>query len=330
HLNRRGERGTLVLDQRERVTATAAFAQGAAELGPGLSLLGALRYDHYRFSVADRLVGPRDPDDSGSRPMDAWSPTLGVSLAAAEGMTLYANLSTAFETPTTTELANRPDGAGGFNPELEPQHTTSYEAGAKGRLGGWGAVELAAYHADVTNERIPFEVPGVPGRQFFRNAGSSLRRGVEAGATLSPLSGLRARLAYTWTDARFREYVVGGRTLEGNRVPGIAPHRLEGRLSWEGAAGAFAEAGARHVSSLPVDDANRFRSPAYTLADLRAGWEGARLGRLRASPFVGVDNLFGREYNTSVVVNAFGGRFFEPGPGRTLYAGVGVAFGAGR
>ena len=327
HANRGGERGALTLSQRERVTSAAGFAQGAAPLGSRVELLGAVRYDRFRFAADDRLVTPTNPDDSGARTMDAWSPTLGLSARVAAGATLYANLATAFETPTTTELANRPSGAGGFNPELEPQRTLSLEAGSRGRLGGWGSYEISAYRAAVRDALIPFEVEGAPGRVFYRNAGSALHRGVEAGLLFAPGRGVSGRVAYTWTDARFREYAANGETLAGNRVPGIAPRRLEGRLAWESAAGPFVETTALHSSATPVDDRNRFRSPAYTVADLRAGWEGAGPGRLRATPFVGVNNLFDRAYNTSVVVNAFGGRYFEPGPGRTLYLGVEAALG---
>ncbi|MBV9774047.1 MAG: TonB-dependent receptor, partial [Gemmatimonadetes bacterium] len=183
------------------------------------------------------------------------------------------------------------------------------------------------YRSRVRDALIPFEVASAPGRQFFRNAGSADHRGVEAGASAALGRGVAGRVAYTWTDARFRRYVVNGTTLDGNRVPGIAPHRVDARLAWESGAGPFAELEGRYSSAIPVDDANRFRSPAYTVTDLRTGWEGARRGTLRASPFVGVSNLLDREYNTSVTINAFGGRFYEPGPGRALYAGVNVGWG---
>ncbi len=327
-VNVEGERGARELDQRERVTGTAAFVQAAVPLAGRLSALGALRYDRFRFSVDDRLPAtPENPDDSGARSMHAWSPTLGVTLDATGGLALYANAATAFETPTTTELANRPDRAGGFNPGLEPQRTVSYEAGAKGRLGTHLGFEVSAYTADVRGALVPFEVEGTPGRQFFRNAGSVRHRGVEAAVASTPRTGVTVRLAYAYTDARFGAYSVDGERLDGNRVPGVAPHALDARLGWEGAAGAFAAVEVRRASAVPVDDANRFRSPAHTLADLRAGWEGVRLGRVRATPFVGVTNLFGVEHNASVVVNAFGGRFYEPGPGRALYVGASVGTG---
>ncbi|HEX6373727.1 MAG TPA: TonB-dependent receptor [Longimicrobium sp.] len=327
--NQAGARGARTLDQRERVASSSAFAQGTAELGR-LEVLGALRYDRFRFSVRDRLVSETNPDDSGARTMRRVSPALGVSFAATPAVSLYVNVATAFETPTTTELANRPTGAGGFNPELQPQRTLSAEVGAKARPAPWLWLEGAAYQARVADALIPFEVAGAPGRVFYRNAGQARHRGIEASAVLTPRPGWSARAAYTWTDARFGRYVVNGEDREGNPVPGVAPHRLDLSLLASPERGPFAGVDLRHVSTTPVadDDAEgRFRSPAHTLLDVRGGWEGARLGRIGLSPFAGVTNVTDRVYNTSVVVNAFGRRYYEPGPGRTVYAGVRLTLG---
>ena len=327
-----GVPGERRLDQRERVTALAAFGQAAVEVGR-VDVLGALRYDRFRFAADDRLVTAENPDDSGAQTMDAWSPTLGVSLAASRAVSVYANVSTAFETPTTTELANRPTGAGGFNPELEPQRTTSYEVGARARAGAAFA-EVAAYRARVRDALIPFEVPSTPGRQFFRNAGEAVHRGAEVSAGVSPLRDVTARVACTWTDARFGRYRLNDSTdLEGNRVPGVAPHRVEATLYWRSPRGPFAGVDARRVSAVPVKDddaAGRFASPAYMLVDARFGWEELRIGPVRATPSLGVSNLFDELYNASVVVNATGARFYEPGPGRAVYVGLDVALGPSR
>jgi iron complex outermembrane receptor protein len=326
-VNQKGVRGALALNQVEHVAAASGFAEAVAPLGPRANLLGAVRYDRHRFSVRDRLVTASDPDDSGARTLRAWSPTLGLSVRPADVLTLYANVSTAFETPTTTELANRPDGAGGFNPTLKPERTVSYEAGAKGRPAPWLTYEVAAYQARIRDALIPFEVAGAPGRQFFRNAGSARHRGVEAALAVAPTAAWTGRLAYTWTDARFRDYTVGATSFAGRRVPGISPHRVDGTVGWQAHAGPFAELSGRYEAATPVDDANTARSPAYAVLDARAGWEGARVAWGRATPFVGVTNLLDRRYNASVTINAFGRRYFEPGPGRSAYVGLQVGFG---
>ena len=82
-----------------------------------------------------------------------------------------------------------------------------------------------------------------------------------------------------------------------------------------------------YQDAIPVDDANQYRSPGYFLADLRAGFHGVRAKRLSLSPYAAVTNVLDRRYNTSVVVNAFGRRFFEPGPGRGYEVGVSMATG---
>jgi iron complex outermembrane receptor protein len=316
--NDQGARGGLTLDQNERVDDFALFAQAAADPTDRLTLLAALRYDRFAFGVDDHLVSAGNPDDSGNRTMDAVSPSAGASFAVSEVLHLYGNVATAFETPTTTELANRPSGAGGFNPELKPERTLSFEAGAKGS-GPVAAYQVAVYRARVDDALVPFEVPEAAGRQFFRNAGQAVHRGAEAGVTLLPLPQVKLEGAYTYTDARFR-----GGELHDKLVPGISPHRAELTALYDASRGWFAAVETRYASRITVDDANAFRSPAYFLADLRAGLTDVRLGRITAEPTAGIENLFDARYNTSVVINAFGGRYFEPGPGRAFHLGLAV------
>ena len=40
------------------------------------------------------------------------------------------------------------------------------------------------------------------------------------------------------------------------------------------------------------------------------------------SLFGGIGNLFDEVYDTSVSINAFGGRYFDPAAGRTFYVGI--------
>ena len=323
YVNESGSPAALVLDQLERVRGLGTFVQANVTLVPRVSVLGALRHDRTTFHATDRLVSDTDPDDSGSRGMSAVSPSAGVTLELPRAVMLYTNVGTSFETPTTTELANRPDAAGGFNPMLEPQRTISWEVGARRETTGMAA-QLAVYRALVRDALIPFEVPDVPGRQFFRNAGRTATAGVEAGVSLEPLRQLRIDAAYTFTDARFRDYVVGEASFERKRVPGIAPHRSEVTTTWRTPRG-WAAIDLRHQARLPVDDANGAWSRAYALADLRAGVDGIEAGRTRFSLFAGVQNLLATEYNASVVVNAFGRRYYEPGPARTFHLGGSVS-----
>ncbi len=322
-----GEAGALTLDQHERVRAAALFGQFHLPLANRLNLVGALRFDHFNFRADDRFTAAGNPDDSGSRGMGGLSPSLGLHIDLGDHG-LFASVARSFETPTTTELANQPDRAGGFNPGLEPQRGWTAEGGIRGELGGGAAYDLAAFSSSLTNQLVPFEVPSAPGRRFYRNAGGSRVRGFEASLRTALSAVLSARFAYGYVDARFTEFTVGNDYAD-NRVPGIAPHRLEAAL--RAARGPwFGELRMEVRGAVPVNDSNEASADGFTLVGLRFGASEVSAGSLRLSPFAGITNLTNVRYASSVVVNAFGGRFFEPGPDRGGYVGMSITWERGR
>ncbi|HEV8263343.1 MAG TPA: TonB-dependent receptor, partial [Gemmatimonadales bacterium] len=322
------------LDQLEHVTELGLFVQGVTDVAPRGTVTAGLRYDRVSFDVRDRLVGDSTSDvkyrnDSGRRLMAALSGSLGATLRAGEGVTLYASTGSSFETPTTTELANRPDTAGGFNRDLRPQQAWTYEAGVRGGGEGvhpWQATwDIALFDAEVRNALVAFEIPTSPGRRFFRNAGSARHRGVELAAGAVPLSGVEVRLTWTYSDFRYRRYTftAGGtpHELDGRRLPGIPRHavRVALRLHPPRPRGGWTEVETQHASRYAVDDTLSRQTSAWWVTNVRVGWKGA---------FVALQNAFNRKYSGSVVINAAAGRYYEPAPGRNLL--VGLTIGAGK
>ena len=328
--NSGGTRGAAALDQRERVANASVFTTGTASLGERISLLGGARWDRIAFRASDRLVTATNGDDSGERTMSTISPSLGVAVHATRRTHLFANVSTAFETPTLSELSNQESGAGGLNPDLEPQRALSTEVGARGSvrtgfaLGTW---ELSLYSARVRDALIPYQ--NSAGRTYYRNAAATANRGVEAATRLVLPAGMGLRAAFTHTDARFDDYAVTGTTgtttFDGLRVPGVAANRFEGTVSAERGP-AFAEIDARVYSSVPVNDANTDRARGYTVWGARLGLRELRAAGARVTPTFAVQNAFDRDYITAVTVNGFGARYFEPGPGRTFNAGISLNY----
>ena len=315
------------LDQLERVTEIGPFVQTVVDVAPRATVTAGVRYDRVSFGVSDRLVGDSTSDvkyrnDSGDRVMAAFSGSLGATLQASEAVTVYASAGSSFETPTTTELANRPDTAGGFNRNLSPQRAWTYEVGARGT--GW---EVALYQADVRDALVSFEIPASPGRRFFRNAGSARYRGVEFSAGTAIVPGLEARVTWTYSDFRYRRYAftAGGtmHVLDGRRLPGIPQQALRLALRAHSAAfrGVWGEIETQYTSRYAVDDTLSRQTSPWWVTNLRAGWEGRRV-----APFVAFQNVFNRKYVASVVVNAAAGRYYEPAPGRNLYVGVSATY----
>jgi iron complex outermembrane receptor protein len=197
----------------------------------------------------------------------------------------------------------------------------SVEGGVRGRFGADWSFEATAYRTALDRELVAFEVPSQPGRTFYRNAGESRHTGVEIAVDGRLLPDVRLRAAYTRVDGRFQRYQVDGEDFGGNRIPGISPNRLDGRLSWEAPVG-FLQLRGLWRDDMPVDDADTAVSPGYVLWDLRGGLDGVDAGTVRVEPWAAVANLLDRRYDAAVTVNAFGGRYFEPGPGRTLRLGL--------
>ncbi|MBI4545296.1 MAG: TonB-dependent receptor [Gemmatimonadetes bacterium] len=336
--------GCRGLEQRERVIGVGPFAEVGVELGSGWALTLGGRYDSYHFRVQDRLqpgsraeqCNARDPDDSGTRSMDQVSPLFGIAFRPVPYLTIYGNWATAFQTPTTSELGNRPDGAGGFNPGLEPERIRIAELGMKGV---WPAARLsyeaAAYLGSVRDALIPFQLS--TDEVFHRNAGRTRQAGVELGIGWQPLPRISTTLAFTFLDLEFRDFLKetsAGDTvqLRGRKVPGLPRRRLFAGVEYQHPAGVYGELNFRWVDDTFANDFNGpppgsskplrdFLNDAYGVVDLRLGFEGQRR-RIGISPFLGLNNVFDARYSGSLVPNASGNRFFEPAPGRNAYVGL--------
>jgi iron complex outermembrane receptor protein len=323
------ERGVAQLDQEETVSSVGPFVRDEIALSDRLTLMLGARADFVRFEVDDRLVSTANPDDSGERTLDAVSPMAGVLFRASPLQALYANISTAFETPTATELGNQADGSAGLNRDLDPQRATTYEVGVKGILFSRVRYDVAGFYTEVRDELIPFDVPGAPGRRFFRNAGRTERRGVEAGVW-AVLGSFEVGASYSYSDFEFDDYVVtsGGESTDfsGKQIPGVPSQQLQASVTWKHR-GFYATAEGVAATSVFADDANSVEASGYGVLNLRIGGSAA-FGRSWLSPVLGVQNVFDKRYVASVVVNAAQDKFFEPAPERAIYAGL--IIGAGR
>lgn len=319
------------LNQDEKVRGIGTFLQGRLNFAGGSTIIAGLRYDNHRFEAVDHIpVSPENPDDSGVRTMDAFSPSIGANIPLTPVINLFGSVSTVFTTPTTSELSNQETSPGGFNPNLDPMTGRSIEVGVRARMGATTTFEVATFQTNLSNELVAFEVEGSPGLSYFRNAGESRHRGVEATVSTGSRNGFfRGDLTYTYTDARFESYMLGGDELGGNRVPGISPRRIQGLFRIHPTlpiGNAFVELVGTAMDDVPTNDRNTASAPAYELVDLRLGVDGVQVGGTTLSPWVAVTNLLDEEYIASVAVNAAGPpnaqRYFEPGPPRAFQVGV--------
>ncbi len=321
-----GERATsgdLQIDQTEDVRSAGPFAQIGVAPTDRVRFTAGVRWDYYDFRAGDRKLD--DGDQSGDRKMDAFSPSIGLTVAAAPNVNFFTSFATAYETPTTVELSNTPTGEGGFNQELGPQDLRSFEVGIRGlaeaaRL----RYEAAVYVSTVDNALVSFQSPTE--EVFFRNAGESSRDGVELLLEWIPDPAFSTRLAYTYQNFKFVQFAPGGNDFAGNIEPGSPPHRVFAGFNHTAPFGLRSGMTLRWVDDYTLDNANTVFNWAYTVVDLRFGFD-ATWGGVDVRPFWGIDNLFNEIYNSSTITNAFGSRYFEPSPDREFYVGLTIGGG---
>jgi len=313
------ERGTVTLNQREIISSVGSYVRDEMDLGERYTLTGGARADAVRFEVKDRLINATNPDDSGRRLLHAVSPMVGLLARLSPLQSAYANISSAFETPTATELGNQPSGAAGINRDLKPQRSITYEVGLKGvNTTGW-QYNAAVFSTAVQDELIPYDIPASGGRRYYRNAGRTSRRGVELGTGLAAgafdLGG-----AYTYANYRFVDFTVDTAHYAGNRIPGIPRQTLQASAAMRSLIGTLVTE-VTFADRMFVNDANLERSPGYGIVNARLVSSGS-MGPSAAEITLGAQNIFDRKYVSSVNVNAAGGKFYEPGSQRSIYVGV--------
>jgi iron complex outermembrane receptor protein len=321
------DRGIVTLDQRELVSSGGVYVTDDVPILPDVTMTVGIRADKVRFEVKDRLVGASNPDDSGIRTLGSVSPVAGIVARIAQTHSIYTNLSSAFETPTATELGNHEDGSAGLNANLDPQRSLTAEAGTKGWFGSILRYDASLFRTGVRDELIPFEIPSSNGRRYFRNAGRTVRKGAELGTELT-LDPLTLTLAYTYSHFRFEKYTVAGQDLSTKFIPGIPAHRFQGAARF-GSPSRFAIAEIEGTGKAWLDDANISRASGYWTTNARGGWA-LHAASMDLAVTIGIQNLFDRTYSSSIIVNAARGKFYEAAPRRMLFVGLSAGFQPGR
>lgn len=324
-----GDQGSeLRTDKEEGANNLGGFLQ--AEWAPSARwrILGGARFDAIHYRYRDALLPALDDAATWTQ----LTPKLGVSWLPGDRTTLFANVGGGLEAPAFNEVDPAAtfgqDTVTGLNPIIEPMRSTTAEAGLRHRqpLGTRVVVALdaAAYWTAVRNELVPYR-----GGRFYLNAGRARRRGLELGATLGGPAGLSLRGQVTLNDHVYTEYVVDsvhygnpGRVADyaGNDVVGVPRTMGAAELAW-------APPAVRHLrlaltlqgnSAYFADDANAITVPGFTVVNASVGTAApVRIGPLRASGFVTVNNLADRTYPASAFLNpdVVAGQpvFLEPG-----------------
>ena len=309
------------------------FAQADYELPAGFLLTAGASYNRLRYQIARISSAATNPTGYGvARDFQPQvSPRLALLKEITPQISAYASVSTGFSPPTEAEL--RPSD-GTISRDLQAERGTSYEVGSRGTLlGGRLIFDVALFDFELKNTIVSRS--DAQGIQLFANTGDTRQRGAEVAASgwlwqpatpanaASPAAGLRAWASYAYNRFRFGSYESAtGQQYGGNQLTGTAPHTLSAGLDFSQALGFYLSPTVGHQSTLPLNDANTDYAVGYWVFSSRVGWRRTLASRLSLDVYGGVENAGDRRYSLGNDLNAFGGRYFQPAPGRNYYAGA--------
>jgi iron complex outermembrane receptor protein len=316
--NDSGVQGALRVDQLEQGDSFGVYIRNELAISDNFELVLGVRFDSVDLEVDDRFLA--DGDQSSELSFNEFSPMAGALWTINPRANIYANISSVFETPTFTELAQA--GIGGFA-NVSLQEAWNYELGIKGIVNPRFNYALAVFHIDVDDEII--NVVNIGGQAFFNNADTT-RNGVEATVSFIPVTGVNMLMSYTYSDFTFDNFPASVcTTCGGNELPGLPEHNFYTELAYTHPSGFFSSIDFQYVSNMYVDNANTAQNRPFGVSNLRAGYI-KTMGDLEISPYMGINNLFDEEYVGNVRINAFGGRYFEPAPEFNVYAGLNIRY----
>jgi len=324
YVNNGGVAGELRRDEDDTVRDVDVYAQAEVDILDSVTLTAGVRASQVRFRADDQYITAANPDDSGSVKYNETTPVLAVMWRALPTLNLYATWGEGFETPTFAELAYRPGGAG-LNFDLGAATSRAFEVGAKVIVADRHRVNLAAFRIDTDDEIVVNASTG--GRTTYKNAGATRRQGVEFAHDGEWGWGVRTHAAVTWLDAEFASDIATGQppaiVKAGNKLPGVPEWTAYGEIVFVPPSLPWFEAAAeiQYVDKVYVNDRNSEAAPAYTIGSVRVGAT-QRFGAWTLRAFVRADNVTDRDYIGSVIVGDTNGRYYEPAPGRTWFAGA--------
>ena len=307
--NNLGEKGDNTFDQIEKFKSTGVYLINQTDYKSGLLFRYGVRYDENRIGT----------DSEAFISLNKFNPSLGISYSINNSNNIYFSTGTSFETPTLNELSNNPNG-NGLNKNLNPSSSVNYEVGWR-KTNSNLILDATVYFINTDNEILPYELEQFPGKNFYRNVGSTKRYGIEISSQLLFSNG---KLNFSYTNAinTFNDFMLDGNDLKGLSLPGIPDQILDIELILNLPKRGTLLFNNRLIGELFADNLNETQVSSYNLLNITYSKKIFNNSEI----YLGVNNLLDVNYFDNIRINAFGKRYYEPAPKRNVHFGLNLSF----
>lgn len=259
---------------------------------------------------------------------------------SAYSRSLHLKAASGYSPPALAEMT---DSLGQLRSHLRAEQGLNLEARFIGSFFGRSVHgEATAYHHTVLNTIVPQVVAS--GRSQFENRGRTTQMGIEAFLRrkwpANASTGREPQFVLTLNGALqyyiFNDYSLDGDVFDGKRIPGVPLYtaNLQGDAYLK--TGTQGQATLQVVGKTYLDNANTVFQPTYPLVQIRIAQrlqykkvvpvQAAKTTVAEWLPFAGVSNLLNVQYTNFPQMNAVAGRYWNPAPGISWFAGVDFRF----
>ena len=307
------------------------FVQTDVDLPGAWIVTAGLSRNYQKFDI-NRLESRLGPAFAFVRTFEpVWVPRVAILKKLTDNQSLFGSVSRGFSPPTIDEVRTN---EGSVNLDLEAEKGNNYELGY--RASAWQNrwfLDATAFYFQL-KETIVTRT-NEDGVVLFANTGATNQKGLEVKVNgnlweneASVLAAADVQVAYTGYHFRYVDYKKEENDYSGNKLTGVAPNTISGVLDLN-----FRRQFYTHFTWLwsdktPLTDDNEVMSDAFHNVGVRAGWSKAFERRWIMELFAGAENVLNQEFSLGNDLNAFGGRFYQPSPGRNYYGGLKVRIGS--
>jgi iron complex outermembrane recepter protein len=325
--NQQGNKGELQASDDLKVSQTVVFSQFSFLLYQRLGIEAALSLNTYQYRFENTFPSPQE--ESVRKQLNPqFMPRIGVSYRIINRLVWRASVSKGYSPPTLAEI--RPSDNTIYS-NLQSEYGWNYETGFRFSSSNhrWYA-DAVIFKFDL-QQAIVRRVDD-SGAEYFVNAGGTNQQGLEiqfSGELLKPrtsgfIRGLNFQTGFTWYDFRFSDYSNNAVSFSGNELTGVSRLVTVSSLKIRFAKGISLFLSDNYTDRIPLNDGNSVYAPSYHLLGSKISWEYLLKNTCRLHLFAGLENMLNVFYSLGNDLNAVGGRFYNPSPGRTYFVGLQV------
>lgn len=253
------------------------------------------------------------------------APRLGLSYVVSRNFSFIMTYSRGYSPPTLWDLEQT---NGSLNVELQPELGDNIELGTKFRLSRFAKIQLTGFFIQTQNAIVANQLSQLNFQ--LRNAGVTEQSGVECSVRIDSLLkrkwDLSVNLAYAFSSYRFKKYVDDGNDFSGNYFPGVPTHMVNGIGQLRFPFNLYVAINSQYISETYINSENTNSLPNYLVVGGKLGYFFRPIKKLTLDAYVSIDNIFNASYSSFIQLNGFGGRFYNPSPSRSFYAGLKVSW----